>query len=296
MINANTQLVGLIGHPVSHSFSPLIHNAVFEHLGMNWCYLPLDVHPRHLQEAVTGLSALGYRGVNVTAPHKETILPYLDTVDQHAAEVGAVNTLVFQNMENGQIIIKGFNTDEYGFIKSLKEEGFDFLSAKKVVIVGAGGAAKAVIMGLIHSGTTQITILCRDVEKGRASISRMKLGNKTADILQVTPYTPQTLNELSQSMDLLVNATPIGTAPAENQSIYPDEGVMPKNLVVFDLVYNPIKTKLIRQVESSGAHAIGGLNMLIYQAARSFELWTGIFPPIEVMKSTFSNMKRGDNA
>jgi len=281
MIDGYTQLVGLIGWPVEHTLSPAMHNAAFDALGLNWRYLPLPVPPGQVEAAVKGVAALGFRGVNVTVPHKQVVIPVLDSITPNAKSLGAVNTLVIERGEEGQMRIGGHNTDAQGFVGALRRDGFD-PKGKSVVVVGAGGGARAVVYGLLEAGAREILMF--DVEPTRAQALATDLGG-VGKTLRTLSHTTEALVESARAADLLVNATPMGMWPRVNSSIWPDGVPTPAHLTVFDLVYNPLETRLLFQARESGACAIGGLGMLVGQGALAFEMWTGQPAPVEVMMS-----------
>jgi shikimate dehydrogenase len=281
MINGHTILVGIIGMPVKHSLSPLIHNTAFEALGLNWCYVPLPVSPEKVEESIRGLIALGFQGVNVTAPHKQAVIPYLDYISPDAQQLGAVNTLIIKHEADKPVSVEGYNTDKAGFITDLRENGFE-PKGKSVVIVGAGGAARAVISGLLSSGVNNISLLNRNRQRAITLIKDHQIeGNR----ISIATLDKETLVELSRKADLLINATPLGTFPEIQCTIWPEDVTIPSHLVVYDLVYNPLETKLLHQAHKANAKPIGGLGMLIHQAILSFELWTGQLPPLDILKS-----------
>ena len=267
MIDGHTQLVGWIGWPVEHTLSPAMHNTAFDALGLNWRYLPFPVAPGQVEVAVKGVAALGLRGVNVTVPHKQAVMPALDSFAPDAKALGAVNTLVIERGKEGQVSIGGHNTDAQGFVGALRHDGFD-PKGKSVVVVGAGGAARAVVYGLLEAGA-------------QALVSDLGSLGK----LSTLPLTTETVVESARVTDLLVNATPMGMWPRVDGSIWPDGVSIPAPLTVFDLVYNPPETRLMRKTRESGACAIGGLRMLVGQGALAFEMWTGQPAPVEVMMS-----------
>ena len=274
MIDGHTKLVGLIGWPVEHSLSPAMHNAAFDALGLNWRYVPLPVPPGRIEAAVRGLAALGFRGANVTVPHKQAVMTGLDSIALNAKELGAVNTLVIgQDVDRGTVIM-GCNTDDKGFVGALRQGGFEPEDGGSAVVVGAGGAARAVIFGLLWSGSGQIVVLNRTPERAQALIS--DLGRRPQDAARVhaLPLTPETLIESARAADLLVHATTVGMWPHVNGSVWPDIAPVPPHLTVFDLVYNPLETRLLQQTRQSGARAIDGLEMLVRQGALSFDMWT----------------------
>jgi len=269
-INGQTKLVGLIGYPIEHSLSPAMHNSAFAALNLNWCYVPLPVPPGRLKEAVVGLRALSFVGANVTVPHKEAVMSYLDHVAPEAQAIGAVNTIV---VREGQGI--GYNTDWLGFLTALGESGFDS-QGKQAVVLGAGGAARAVVYALAQAGA-QVTVLNRTPARAQALIQDFSL------LFSSLPLSLQTLEKQTAEAHLLVNATPVGIWPEVDKSLWPENLAFPGHLCVFDLVYNPHETKLLQQARRAGAKVIGGLGMLVHQGAAAFELWTGEKAPVETM-------------
>jgi len=281
-ITGETKLVGLIGWPVEHSLSPAMHNSAFAALKLNWCYVPLPVPPERLGEAVAGLRALGFMGANVTVPHKEAVMPYLDEVAPEAQVIGAVNTIVVCEEK-----LMGYNTDWRGFLAALSEGDFD-PQGKRVVVLGAGGAARAVVYALAQAGA-QVTVLNRTPARAQALIQDFSPLFPSPSLLSL-PLTPQTLRERTSEAHLLVNATPVGMWPEVDESLWPEGLSFPGHLTVFDLVYTPRQTKLLRQAREAGAKVIGGLGMLVHQGAVAFELWTGERAPVETMYEAASKI------
>lgn len=276
-INGKTQLIGLIGWPVSHSLSPAMHNAAAEAYGLNWVYVPLPVHPDWVGTAVSGLAALGFRGANVTVPHKQAVMPLLDELEPGAEAIGAVNTIVVG--ENGRLT--GHNTDWSGFLADLQANDVP-IASRDCLLLGAGGSARAVAYGLAKSGA-RVHILARRNEQANQLVAGLR------------PYLPQamlTATSLSQLSEvaantpapLIINSTPLGMTPNEANTPWPDEVPFPPNAIVYDLVYNPRRTRLIQQAESAGCLAINGLGMLVQQGAKAFALWTGQQPDSAVMR------------
>jgi len=279
MINGATRLVGLIGWPVEHSLSPAMHNAAFAALGLNWVYVPLPVPPGALEAAVKGLAALGFRGANVTVPHKQAVMPYLDELTEAARAIGAVNTII---VRDGRLT--GDNTDAEGFIRALREGGFK-PQGSSVMVLGAGGAARAVVYALLSSGTTEVRVLNRTYERAVTLVE--DFGKLFPQVeLKPLPLNSQALAEAAGDSSLLVNATSVGMWPHVEESPWPEELPFPSHLTVFDLVYNPQKTKLLRQAEAAGARIISGLGMLLHQGARAFELWTRRKPHLHIMRES----------
>ncbi len=283
MLDARTKLVGLVGWPVGHSLSPQMHNAAFDALGLNWRYLPFPVAPAFLEQALAGLPALGIHGVNVTIPYKQAILPYLNTIDPIAEKLGAVNTVMIHLQSGRDPVLHGTNTDLTGFINTLKQGGFNDFKGKRALVIGSGGAARAVVYGLINEGIHEIAIINRSTD------SAQELVNDFAGLchkLTVYPLDEHHLVLNAEQSDLMVNTTPLGTWPEMEMSIWPEDIPIPSRLTVFDLVYNPLETKLLRQAERSHAVTISGLEMLVQQGGQAFQIWTGLPAPLEVMRKT----------
>ena len=285
MIDSQTELVGLVGWPVEHSVSPAMHNAAFEALGLNWRYVPLPVRPGQVETAVRGLGALGFRGANVTVPHKRAVIPALDSFGSNARALGAVNTLVIGQREDGSAAIGGFNTDDEGALSALRGGGFEPEEGGVAVVVGAGGAARAVVFGLLRSGIGEVAVLNRTLERARALVADLSDPHTWLGTAYALPLTSETLIESARTADLLVNATPVGMWPHGGESPWPDGVPLPAHLIVFDLVYNPMETRLLGQARESGARPVGGLGMLVHQGAVAFQMWTGEWPPTDVMRA-----------
>jgi len=284
MIDGHTQLVGLIGWPVEHSLSPAMHNAAFEALGLNWCYLPLPVAAGQVETAVRGLAALGFRGANVTVPHKRAVMPPLQVIAPAARALGAVNTLLVDRDEEGAPAVRGTNTDTRGFIDALRQGGFE-PTGRRALVLGAGGAARAVVYGLLEAGVATVDVLNRTPQRAEALVADLASALQAGEKLRPGLLAPDRLVVLAREADLLVNATPVGMWPAVERSIWPPEIDLPATLVVFDLVYNPLETRLLRQARQSGAQPMDGLAMLVGQGALAFELWTGQRAPLDVMRA-----------
>ncbi len=289
LIDGRTRLVGLIGWPVEHSLSPAMHNAAFDALGLNWRYVPLPVEPAQVRAAVRGLGALGFRGANVTVPHKQAVLPALDTLAGEAQALGAVNTILVERGDGGTVL-SGHNTDARGFVAALREGGFE-PAGRRAVVVGAGGAARAVVYGLLGAGGGEITVLNRTLERARRLVS--DLSRRSPPAMRYSQLTPKTVVEAARTADLLVNATTVGMWPRAEDSIWPAGVPVPAHLTVLDLVYNPLETRLLQQARRSGARGIDGLGMLVGQGALAFEMWTGERPPVAVMRAACERGLRG---
>lgn len=245
--------------------SPAMHNAAFENLGLDYCYLPFPVHPERLGPAVEGLRALGIRGVNVTVPHKETVIPFLDDLSVEARFIGAVNTIV-----NADGKLTGYNTDGRGFMRSVSERGID-LSGKNVLVAGAGGAARAVSYYLSEKASG-LSIYNRSKERLRGLVSDLSRIRRNVTGIE-------RINDLT-GFDIIINATSLGLKEDDPLPLDPD--LLGKKQVVCDLIYK--KTAFLIEAEKRGCQTIDGLDMLLYQGTLAFELWTGRTPPVEVMK------------
>ena len=274
MINGKTNVFGIIGDPVEHTLSPGMHNAAFKKLDMNNIYVPFHVNAEELEDAITGAYAMGIRGLNVTIPHKTEVIKYLDYLDIAAGLIGAVNTIEFG--KNGAV---GHNTDGIGAVRAINE--ITSVKNKKVMILGAGGAARAVGFQILLSGAKTLVISNRTIEK--ASELRDDLFEKLEPDVKITDLGHELETELKDT-DILINTTPIGMYPNISQKPLITADMMHENLVVNDIVYNPLKTGLLDEAEKAGAKTISGVKMLIYQGVESFKIWTGIEPPVEVFK------------
>jgi shikimate dehydrogenase len=273
-ISGITRICGLVGDPVEHSLSPAMHNAAFRETGLDYIYLPFLVKPDRLVAAVAGLRSLNVCGFNVTVPHKVAVLPLLDNLDPLAAKIGAVNTVV-----NTGGSLRGFNTDAWGFYRSLEERGVN-PEGKKVAVLGAGGAARAVSYILVEKGA-RVTVINRREHLDRA--------RDIADMLVKShggPVAVVALDALAQGLrgvDILVNTTSVGMWPHTGDTLVP-AALLKEIPVVFDIVYNPITTTLLKDAGKAGAKTIGGTDMLAWQGALAFEKWTGRPAPLDVMR------------
>jgi len=275
-LSGRTRLVGVIGWPIAHSVSPPMHNAAFEALGLDWCYVPFPVAPGSVPAALAGVRALGLRGINATVPHKQALLPLVDVLTPAARAIGAVNTVVIE--EDGATL--GHNTDAAGFLRSLREAGFRPEGASALVL-GAGGAARAVVYALAAVGA-RVTVLNRTPARA-ASLAADMAGAATGDPPRAGGLTREALAAAAQEAALVVNTTSLGMWPAVETTPWPDEVPFPRGAFLYDLVYNPRRTRLMAQAHAAGARAVDGLRMLVHQGAEAFTLWTGVEAPVEVM-------------
>jgi len=273
-INHNTKVVGVIGHPIKHSLSPIMHNYAFNKLDLNYVYLPFDINPANLKEALRGMAALGITGFNVTIPHKERIVEYLDELSDGAKIVNAVNTVV---NENGKLL--GYNTDIDGIAKTL--EAFkEKLNGKTVSLFGAGGAARAVIYTLItRFNIKEINIINRTVERAE-SLKDYFTSKLLFEKIKTYELIPPDLVKVLQNSTLIINTTSIGMSPEEDDTPTSIPESFNKNQIVFDVIYTPRKTKLLEIAESRNAITLNGLKMFIEQGAKAFELWTNKKMPV----------------
>jgi len=278
MIDGSTRLVGLIGNPVAHSLSPAMHNAAFAALGLNWRYVPLRVDPDRLANAVSGLSALGFAGVNVTVPYKETIVDHVHTLAGDAARIGAVNTLLVHRTQDPPRVI-GHNTDVPGFVSAVQDAGID-IAGERTVVVGAGGGGRAAVAGLLQMGVAEVSLFSRNPRRAEAVAAAF---SREAGSVHPATLRPGRLVEATRGAALLVHATPVGMWPHVDESVWPDDQAFPRGTAVFDLVYTPESTRLVQQ--AAGAPTVSGLEMLVAQAALAFHLWTGRTAPKDVMRA-----------
>jgi shikimate dehydrogenase len=272
VIDASTKICCLIGDPVEHSLSPSIHNAGYQALRINYAYVSFQVSD--IKRAIEGIRGLGIRGASVTIPHKTTALKYLDRIDPLAEEIGAVNTIV-----NDDDVLTGYTTDGDGALKALEE--VTTLGGKKAVLIGSGGAASAIAVGLKAKGV-KLVVLNRTEEKARRLAKRVNAEGFGG------------LKKLSEipSADILINATPVGMWPKLGQSIIPRE-LLHNRLTVFDVVYNPRETRLLAEARERGCAVVYGYKMLLYQAVKQFELFTGLKAPLPAMESALAQALEG---
>ena len=260
-VDGNTEVYGIMGWPVSHSLSPALHNRAFAELGLNKVYVPFPVED--VEAALQGFRATGVHGVSVTIPHKQAVIPFLDTIDPVAARIGAVNTLL---VKDGRI--SGHNTDWQGANQALSE--VVDLAGTEVVLLGAGGSARALGFGLLEAGA-KVIVASRTPARGQALAADMNCEW-------------QPLAEVGKlAAEVLVNATSVGMAPAIDAMPVPN-AILSGYRVVMDIVYSPLETKLLKEAAGAGCQVIDGLAMLLYQGAAQFKIWTGLKPPLEAMR------------
>ena len=274
-INGQTRIVGVIGDPVQHSRSPQMHNAAIVERKLDYVYVPFHVRSGELREAIEGFKALNVLGVNVTIPHKQTVMSILDDVSHEATLIGAANTLIFCDGR-----VSGDNTDAQGFLRAMTEEGIDIPVGGSAVVLGAGGAARAVVVALALSGLGLITVANRtgwkaiQFEKDLATISETEIS--------AVDLASNQLNSAIRSADLLVNTTSVGMQETDQLLIDPDS--LNPGTIVYEIVYTPPETPLLRVAREKGCQTIGGIGMLVHQGAIAFEKWIGIVPNVETMR------------
>ena len=277
-IKATSQVLGVIGDPIAHSFSPDMHNAAIDALGIDYCYVAFHVQPKNVGEAVNGLRGFGILGLNVTIPHKLAVMEHVDQISEEALAVGAVNTI---HNEDGNLT--GHNTDVYGVTTAIERVAGMTTFPESCVVLGAGGAARAVTYALgRRDEVKQVTILNRTVDRAESlAVDMEKITGK-----RILPAALDGATEKKSFDDagLVVNTTSLGMFPNTDASPLVSEDAVRPDLVLYDTVFNPLETSLMRQFKAKGAPAYGGLDMLVFQGARSFEIWTGIEPPTDVMK------------
>lgn len=279
MISGHTRIVGVIGDPVEHSRSPQMHNTAFQEMGLDYVYVPFRVKAEQLRSAVNGFKALNVAGINVTLPHKKAVLPLMDHISEEAELIGAVNTMVFKDG-----VVEGHNTDARGFIASLYEKDIDSVKNMKVVVLGAGGGARAIVTGLALENVDRITIANRTPENAFRLADDM--GKKTSVPIIGISLNDKELPDRISECDLLVSTITAGMDP--NIKLTIDPNWLQKDCVVCDIVYTPPETNLLKAAMDRGLKTVGGMGMLVHQGAISFQLWTGVPPPLETMRKALA--------
>ncbi|MDT7043304.1 shikimate dehydrogenase [Candidatus Nitronereus thalassa] len=276
-INTQTQLCGVLGNPVEHSLSPAIHNAAFQHLGLNYVYLAFPVKPEQVKEAIQGIRALGnLRGFSVTIPHKVSAMSVLDEIDDTAKHIGAINTIVKTDQT-----LTGYNTDASGALQALRQAHVT-LAGKHVLIIGTGGAARAIAFGLaLHEPITSMTLLGILDEERTALAADLRKGSSVP--ITDAPINQETLVSAIEQSQVLIHCTPLGMHPKVDGTCI-QKVLLKPHLTVMDIVYNPRETRLLREAREIGCSTIPGLEMFLHQAVAQFELWTKQSAPINVMR------------
>ncbi|NLG28220.1 MAG: shikimate dehydrogenase [Chloroflexi bacterium] len=276
--SGHTAVVGVIGWPVEHSVSPQMHNAALRALGLDWCYVPFAVPPERLTEAVRGLRALGLRGINATVPHKQALLPLMDALTPEARAIGAVNTLVMR--PEGLL---GHNTDAQGFLRALREAGFEPAGCRALVL-GAGGVARAIVYALLSVGAS-VTLLNRSAARAEQLAHEFETLAAPGATLSAGALESATASASAARAHLVVNATSAGMWPAVERSPWPTGARLAAGAFCYDVVYNPRETLWLRTARAGGCAVADGLGMLVHQGAEALELWTGERAPVSVMRA-----------
>lgn len=273
-ITGKTQLIILIGNPVEHSMSPKMHNAAFKELGLDYVYVALRVDNNKVKKAIEGIRAFNMKGANVTVPHKINAMQYLDEIDPVAENIGAINTIL-----NKDGHLYGTNTDGIGAVRSLSEEGVD-LKGKKIVMIGAGGVARPISYNFAPDAKEFILF---DIVESSVQTLTDELNEKLKGTIHGYQSDSEKIAKELQDADIFINATPVGMYPKVDDSVIPKD-LLREDLVVFDVVYNPLETKLLKDAKAIEAKAISGVMMLVYQGVAAFELWTDKKAPVPLMK------------
>jgi len=282
VISGKTKVCGVIGDPIEHTLSPIMHNAAFEALKIDYVFLAFKVKPVEVKNAMNGMRALGIHGLNVTMPHKNAVIKYLDEVDPAGKTIASTNTIL---NKDGRLL--GFNTDGVGALNALEQNGVE-PRGKRVLLLGAGGAAKAIAYTLSQEAD-ELVILNRTPKSAieLADLLKRKFHKK----ITAGQLSPSTVKDNLAEADVLINATSVGMEPNANQSPVAPQWLR-RGLAVMDIVYNPVETRLAKDAKAAGAQVVSGVEMLIYQGAVSFEIWTACTAPVEVMRKAALNHLR----
>lgn len=291
MVDGKTRILGVIGDPIEHTFSPAMHNAGLNALGLNYIYLPFHVTQDRLGECIQGAKAMGIEGLNVTIPHKTNVIKHLDEIDQVASMIGAVNTIQFiydeenepTNHNESNVRAKGFNTDGYGCVRAIQEK--TSVKDKKVTITGAGGASRAIAFQIANSGIDELSILNRNIMKAESLADDLKSNLSSIGIdIGINAYEIDNLKRELDDSDIFIDTTPLGMYPNVNDNPIAESDMLHEDLLVNDIVYTPMETSLIKEAIKANAEVVYGYKMLLYQGIRSFEIWLNQEAPVDVME------------
>ena len=287
MIDGKTRILGVIGDPIEHTFSPAMQNAGLKALDLNYVYIPFHVKPYRLAEAINGAKGLGIKGLNVTIPHKTDVMEVLDGIDPVAAMIGAVNTIQFiyehEFSDSQGVLAVGYNTDGHGCVMAIEEK--TSLKHKKVTIAGAGGASRAIAFQIANAGIDELSIVNRNKEKAESLVNDLKTNLLKLNIdVNINAYELSDLKREIASSEVLIDTTPIGMYPNVDEKAIASHDMLHEDLVVNDIVYTPMETSLIKEAKLANAKVVPGYKMLLYQGIRSFEIWLGREAPVEVME------------
>ena len=271
-----TQRLGIIGYPIGHSISPIFQQAALDHLGIDSTYEKWEVTPEGVGDFVNGLRAPDSLGINITVPHKQAVIPFLDEVDEWATAAGAVNTIV---NHDGRLI--GHNTDGPGFLRALLvETGYD-PKGTRALVLGAGGAARGILLALARGGVDSMVIANRTLERAETLAQLAKDNGVKSEAIALSG---DALTEAASGADLIVNCTTMGMSHGPDEHGSPISAAqIPATAIVNDVVYTPLITPILKEAADAGATALGGLHMLVYQGVLSFQMWTGVDAPVDVM-------------
>jgi shikimate dehydrogenase len=277
-ISVNTRIFAVLGQPIGQSLSPILHNRLFKEYQIDGVYFPIEVNSENLADLIKGFRLMNFGGFNITKPHKLQIMDYLDAIDPLAQKIGAVNTVVYKEGK-----MTGYNTDGFGFIKSIEDK---LKTSPKedltILILGCGGAVKSVAMALAQWGVKKIVIANRTLEKAQDLCSQ--INENFGDVAFAAKNDPASLREICSQANLIVNGTSLGMADTIDQTPL-DKSLIRPGILVYDMIYSPAKTRLLKEAQEQGAMIENGLDMLLYQGLLAFELWTGIFPDPKLGKN-----------
>lgn len=273
-IQGTTQLTGLLGYPIKHSRSPHMHNSAFGKLGLDYAYLAFDIKEGFLEEGLNSMKTLNAKGFNITMPHKEKVIDYLDEISDDAKIIGSVNTVL---NDNGKWI--GYNTDGRGLVKALEAAHVEFMG-KKIVMIGAGGAGKAIAVQLAFEGAKEVVIMNRTLSNAEKVMKKINENIHTSKA-RALPLDESVLKKELKDATIFINCTPIGMKDTMDQSLIIDKNTLHKDLFVVDIIYDPLKTKLLSMAEEVGCKTMNGIGMMIYQGALAFKIWTNADMPID---------------
>lgn len=285
-IDGLTKIVGVFGSPVAHTASPAMHNAAFEAMGMNWVYVAFHVEPQHLEPALRGALDMGFTGLNLTVPHKILALDLVDEVHSEARKLGAVNTILI-----GHGKLRGFNTDGYGISHAIKEDFGVTLQDRRVLVLGAGGAGRAIAVECALAGATKVFVANRT----QAKIEPIAREVAATDVeIRAISLDSDAIAAVINDVDLLINATSVGLNDGESLGL--DPKLFSPRLMVYDTIYRPAETELLRVAARAGSKVANGLSMLLHQGAKSFEIWTKRKAPIAVMRKALRKTIHGETS
>lgn len=284
-VTGKSKLIGLIGNPVEHSISPQLHNSLSKMLGIELVYVPLKVEKRDLEVVVKALKALDFVGFNVTIPYKREIMKYLDENIKDAILMGAVNTV---KKIDGRLY--GYNTDAEGFIRSYREEIGEGFKGKKVVLIGAGGVARSIAVKISYEGVEKISLVNRSKER---AIELADIVNENIrEVVQVYSFNDKTFRMAFEESDIIINTTSLGMYPDIKSTPVINTDYFRSNHIVYDVIYNPQKTKLLSDAEKKGCRIVNGLGMLFYQGINAYEIWTGYRFTEDELKDIYKSFKK----